>query len=441
LFLVIEPSGHKAWQMRFRGPTGRIGKITLGPLHLGDEPEGSPVVGMPLTLRGARQLAAEVHRQRALGQDVIADHKARKHRHRAEIEGRRAGAFAACVRNYVNEHARPRTRNWRETAKLLGLHYPKHGDGPEETKSGLAQRWGDKPVRDIDGHDVWNVIDEARRLGVPGLKAHNPGYSDARSRALFVALSSFFTWAQRQRLVEANPCRGVPRPAGAVTRDRVLGSDEIRWFWQACDAADAPRTPHAPRPFRALLRLLLLTGQRLDEVAGMTREELHADGMWRLPGSRTKNRKAHLVVLPPPAQDLIESMPGDTGFMFTTTGMSPVSGWSRMKRRLDAAMLEIARQERGANAMIPAWRLHDLRRTCITGMVELGIRPEVVELAVNHISGHRAGVAGTYNKAELLPERRAALERWAIHVEGLVLGKSATVAQIHKLRASHRGKA
>jgi len=432
LFLIIEPSGHKSWQMRFRGSGGKPGKITLGSVHDGDETPGTPVIGMPLTLAGARQLAADILRQRALGGDPIADHKARKHRARAETEERQAGTFAACVRNYMKEYAKPKTRNWRESARLLGLDFPRDGGEAVEKKGGLLQRWGDKRVRDIDGHDVWNVIDEARRIGVPGLTARNRGNSDARARGLYVALSSFFTWAQRNRLIGANPCRTVPRPAPAAVRDRTLTEVEIKWFWRACESADAPRVPGALKPFASLLRLLLLTGQRLDEVAGMTREELHDDGTWNLAGNRTKNKRAHVVPLPPLARDLIAAMPGESGLIFTTTGTSPVSGWSRMKKRLDAAMLELARKEKGPKATIPPWRLHDLRRTAITHMAELGIRPDVIELSVNHVSGSRGGIAGVYNRSELLPERKVALERWAAHLAGLTAPKTDKVIRLRK---------
>ena len=230
----------------------------------------------------------------------------------------------------------------------------------------------------------------------------------------------------------------MPRPAAATERDRVLTNDEIRWFWQATETADAPRVPGAPRPFAPLLRLLLLSGQRLDEVAGMTRDELHGEATWQLPGSRTKNKRAHVVPLPPLARELIDSMPGNAGLVFSTTGTSPVSGWSRMKRRLDEAMLAVARKERGAKATIPAWRLHDLRRTAVTGMAELGIRPDVIELTVNHVSGHRGGIAGVYNRSELIGERRAALERWAAHVESIVSGKP--TEKVVPLTAKRRGK-
>jgi integrase len=191
----------------------------------------------------------------------------------------------------------------------------------------------------------------------------------------------------------------------------VLTNQEIRWLWRACDQLG--------EPFAAIIKLLLLTGQRLNEVAGMRRDELSDDGAtWDIPGSRTKNKKPHRVPLPLAARSLIPD--GDQVLVFTTTGTTPPSGWSRAKRRLDALMLKVAQQERGKGAAIAPWRLHDLRRTAVTGMNELGVAPHVIELAVNHISGHRAGVAGIYNKSELLPERKAALERWARHVHGLV---------------------
>jgi integrase len=424
--------------MRFRTPSGRIAKLTLGPVDLsGRELKGDPAIGQPLTLQAARQLAATVHRERALGHDVVAEHRARRHRQRSDIEAAAANTFGAAVRAYIDEHARPETRNWQGTALLLGLRYADaEDDVPEATRDGLVQRWGDKPVREIDSHLVWGVVDEAKRAGIPGIKPRNRKSSEARARALFVALSSFFGWLKRQRRIEGNPCSSLSRPAGAKARDRVLTADEIRWFWQACGTVDAPRVPGAPRPFAPLLRLLLLTGARLNEVAGMTPDELHEDGMWYLPGNRTKNGRAHVVPLPPPGRELIAGVLGKSKFVFTTTGRSPVSGWSRTKARLDAAMLTIARKERGRDSTIPPWRLHDLRRTFVTGLIELGIPPHVVELAVNHVSGTRGGVAGIYNKSEMLPERREALERWATHVQGLVAPRDNVVSLSGKRRRS-----
>jgi integrase len=425
LFLIIEPSGRKSWQMRFRRPDGRPGKITLGPYGHKVELTADPEIGQPLSLKAAHQLSAEIHRRRALGADVISDHKARKHRRRAEIKERVSTSFAACARQFIVEHrtksGEPQ-RRWRETARLLGLIYAPGSDPtsePEIAKGGLTERWADKPVGDIDGHDVWGMVDEARRVGIPGCHSRNKGLSEARARALFATLSNFFGWLQRHRLVSGNPCAGVHRPTVSTGRDRILSADEIRWFWEACERIDAG----------SCLRLLLLTGSRRNEVAGMTRDELGSDGTWRIPGSRTKNHRTHIVPLPPLARDLIPQ--GEGRFVFSTTGSTPMSGWSRLKHRLDAAMLAIARDESGV-AAIPPWRLHDLRRCAVTGMAELGIQPHVVELVVNHVSGARAGVAGVYNRSELMPERKAALERWAAHVEGLVSGRSGKIVQLHK---------
>ena len=185
----------------------------------------------------------------------------------------------------------------------------------------------------------------------------------------------------------------------------MLTDAEIAKFWAA---AAAERVQ-----FSAVLKLLLLTGCRLNEVAGMRRSELSDDGAtWTIPGTRTKNRRVHIVPLPPLARELIASVCGNGELVFTTDGKSPVRVGSKIKQRLDKAM------------KIPPWRLHDLRRTAVTGMAELGIRPDVIELVVNHVSGVRGGIAGVYNRSELLPERRVALERWAAHIENLVTGRA-----------------
>ena len=122
LFLVIEPSGTKSWQMRFRTPTGRIGKLTLGRVDFsGHELEAEPEIGQPLTLAAARLLAAKVHRDRERGLDVIAEHRAAKHRQRTELADKNGKTFAAAARSFISEYARRKTRRWYETARLLGL--------------------------------------------------------------------------------------------------------------------------------------------------------------------------------------------------------------------------------------------------------------------------------------------------------------------------------
>ena len=387
--------------------------MVLGAVDLsGREVEGEPQIGMPLTLSAARQVAAQVHRDRARGQDVVADHKVRKHRQRAESRDRGSNSFAAMASQYVEEHARPKVRGWRELARNLGLD-PDDDLGP--IPGGLAERWADRDARSIDGHDVHAVVDEARRIGTPGIQARRDGASESRARALHAALSQLFGWGLRHRKVDANPCSGVWRPRPPAARDRVLTDAEIVRFWKAVDAVSGA--------FGAVLKLLLLTGQRLTEISELSWDELSEDGAEiRLPGARTKNHRAHVVPLSAVAREIIAGVPRIDGcrFVFSTNGTTPISGWSKTKKRLDALM------------GIAPWRLHDLRRTFVTKLAESGVRLDVIELCVNHISGARAGVAGTYNRSEMMPERRAALERWATHVAGLVAERPANVSPIRR---------
>lgn len=408
LFLIVQSSGHKSWAMRFRRPSGKPAKLTLGPVDLsGSEAESAPVIGQPLTLASARRLAAEVHHQRAKGSDVVADHDAAKRRQRAEHETRAKSTFGGAARDFVERHAMKKTRHWQETARLLGLRPTE--DGLEVIRKGLSERWSEKPVASIDGHDIYALVDETRRLGVPGLEKRGEGPSEARARSMFATLSKMFSWLVEHRRVGTNPCVGVHKPDTPESRDRVLTDAEIKAFWNAANAEQ----------FRSLLKLLLLTGCRLNEVAGMRRSELSEDlSTWTLPSERTKNRRAHVVPLPPLAREMIPA--GEGEFVFTTTGDSPASVGSKIKERLDKAM------------KIPAWRFHDLRRTCATGMAEIGIAPHIVEAALNHVSGARAGVAGTYNRAAYAAEKKAALERWAAHVADLVAGRKAKVVPMRK---------
>jgi integrase len=416
LYLVIQTSGRRSWAMRFRRPNGKPAKLTLGPVDMsGKEAESEPILDSPLTLASVRRLAAEIHRQRAMGRDVVADCDASRRRQKSEHESRAKSTFAAAASDFIEQYASKKTRRWRETARLLGLAYPPTGGEPTRIRGGLCERWSDKPIAEIDGHDIHSLIDETRRSGAPGLERRSTGPTDARARVMLSCLSKMFGWLVQHRMVSQNPCKDVHRPEASRARDRVLTDAEIVKFWRA--------TAIEREEFSALLKLLLLTGCRLNEVARMTRAELSDDGAtWNIPAARTKNRRPHMVPLSPAARELIASLAQEGQLVFTTNGRSPVSGWSKIKQRLDQAM------------KIPPWRLHDLRRTAVTGMAELGIRPDIIERAVNHVSGTRGGIAGVYNRSELLPERRAALERWALHVKGIVTGHAAKVVPLREGR-------
>jgi integrase len=412
LHLAIEPSGSKRWALRYRRPDGRSARLVLGSVHVADqEPATEPVIGGHLTLASARRLVAMLRHEIAQGRDPGAAHLVAKQRHRVEADARAANTFGAAARDFIEQYAAKRIRRWKEQAHLLGLHPT--AEGLEVINGGLAKRWADKAIAEIDGHDIHALIDETRHRGAPGLERRAEGPTEGRARAMFGCLSKMFKWLVQHRRVEANPCASVHRPETPQSRDRVLTDAEIVKFWSA---ATAERVE-----FGALLKLLLLTGCRLNEVAGMRRDEI--DGAtWTIPGARTKNRRVHVVPLAPLARQLIASVPGNGELVFTTDGRSPVSVGSKIKRRLDQAM------------KIPPWRLHDLRRTFVTGLAELGIRPDVIELTVNHISGLRGGIAGVYNRSELLPERRAALERWATHVHGLVAARPENVVSLRGRR-------
>jgi integrase len=412
LYLIIQSGGHRSWALRFRRPGGKPAKLTLGPANLtGQEAEGEPVLGAPLTLASARRLATELHRQRALGKDVVAV----RHRERLERVAHGGRTFAAAAADYIEQYAMRRTRGWWNRARLLGLRPTAEGNGLELIPKGLADRWRDRPIAEIDGDDIHLIVDEVRERGVPGLERRAEGPSESQARAMFAGLSKMFAWLIEKRRLSVNPCRGVARPAALKARDRVLTDAELVAFWRATDAERVE--------FGALLKLLLLTGCRLNEVAGMRRAELSDDGAtWTIPGERTKNARAHVVPLSPLVRELIAGVGTDGDLVFTTNGTSPISGWWKIKNRLDAV------------TQIPKWRLHDLRRTFVTGLAELGIRPDVIELAVNHVSGLRGGIAGVYNRSELLPERRAALERWATHVQGLVAARPKNVVSLQGLR-------
>ena len=427
LYLIVYPSGVKSFAMRFRKPNGTPAKLTLGTYDAnGKELKGAPVIGQPLTLAAARTLAATVLRERALGADVFGEHRAAKHRQRLELEHAGATAFGALAKEYVEEHARPRTRRWRETAMVLGLRYPLDGGEATVIKGGLAQRWATKPVHTFNSDDVHGAITEARRSGTPGRKRRNKGMSDARGRHMARALSRFFNWCRQNRYITASPCVGVHAPPPGAARERVLGDDEIRLLWQTCDKVGAP--------FSQAVKLLVLTGQRRTEVGGMLRSELGPDGLWSLPGSRTKNRKPHTVPLADMALKIIRSMPvvEECPCVFSSKGRTAISGWSKAKEALDREMMTLAKKEK---VTVAPWTLHDLRRSCATGMAKLGVQLPVIEKVLNHSSESFGGVVAVYQRHSYDAEKREALQRWALHVQGFVSGKRGSNVVVLRKRA------
>jgi integrase len=416
-------AGTKAWIMRFRRD-GKPAKLTLGRVHLleanEEEPNSEPIIGGLLTLRAARRLAAQISQQRAQGIDVIGTYATQKSRERSRAEEAAANTFTGLALEFVRDHKvrrwGTRPRRWRGDAAILGLRWPTDCDDPsqiepEVIKGSLADSWRDKPLANVDSHDIYTVLIDAKKRGISGLERRNRNESDNRARKMRGALSVFFKWAEEHRKITTNPCLGGWKPRSPAARERTMNDTEILAFWSA--------TETVAEPVRSLLKVLVLTGQRVNEVRGMRYDELSPEGVWTIPSDRTKNHRPHQLSLSPMLRDIIASVPVIEGSKFVfvgATGMTPVTLGSKVKATLDGTMGEV-----------PAWRFHDLRRTVASGLQRLGVRSEVIERLLNHVSGVFGGVAGIYQRDPLSDEVTAALLRWSQHVHGLVEGDDKVV--------------
>lgn len=241
------------------------------------------------------------------------------------------------------------------------------------------------------------------------------GSSVAADRAL-AYLNKFFRWCASEDLIEIPPTWNVEKLQGPNKRTRVLSDKELPYAWKAFDKEEI---------FGPVLKLLLLTGQRRGEVVGMKWRELSDLGIdapvWTIPESRTKNKLKNLVPLAPEAVAILQAAPRRHDLVFSTNGKRPLSGFGKLKERINRT-INTAREADGLEPM-EQWTLHDLRRTLVTGMNEIGTLPHIVEAVVNHVSGAaKAGVAGTYNHAKYEKPCRIALKAWERHLMAIVTG-------------------
>ncbi|MGA7329974.1 MAG: site-specific integrase [Rhodomicrobium sp.] len=244
------------------------------------------------------------------------------------------------------------------------------------------------------------------------VEAASGAVSSDRAKA---ALSSFLAWLVERQYLEANPADGISRRARGGGRERVLSEGELVALWNAC----------AGEASGAIIRLLVLTGARKSEIANLEWSEVDFEAVQvTLSGRRTKNNHPFVIPLSGEAVEILRSSPHyDNGLFVFSTGRK---SWSDYKVRLDAKL----------PAGMPHWTFHDIRRSVSTHLNELGFAPpHIVEAILNHVSGHKRGVAGTYNRALYMPERRRALDMWAAHITALVDGKESNVIALRPAQA------
>lgn len=260
---------------------------------------------------------------------------------------------------------------------------------------------GKKPLPEIKRTDIVSIFDNL------------PSGHPALPRNVFDHTRKLFNWARERGDIDRSPFDGFKGPPNVPSRDRVLSDHELKLIWKASTGLG--------RTFGPMIRLLMVTGQRREEVAGLDWKELHRPASeWVIPAARSKNGKAHTVPLSEIAITQLDALAGgkewpEKGLVFTTTGSTPASGHSRAKQRLDRLMSELLH-----GTDLEPWRVHDLRRTVATGLQRLGVRFEVTEAVLNHVSGSKSGVAGVYQRHNWKEEKREALSAWAAHVWKLV---------------------
>jgi integrase len=355
--LKITPKGRKVFIVLYRAANGGS---RLRKYTIG--PYGR------ITLHNARIEAQKVLAARPEGRDPATE----------KLEARRrltADAVPEVISLYGKQHLSQR-RSGREVMQILQRNF--------------VERFGSRSVHSISKRDVIDVVNAVIDRGSPV----------AANKSLKV-VKSFFNWCVGRAIVERSPCEGIRAPTVERARDRVLTDRELAAIIRAARQLGGP--------YGAIVEVLALTGQRRTEVAQMGRDEVDLDHrIWALPSTRTKNNRPHVVQLSDPAVAVIGAQPHLGRLVFSRNGVTPIGDFSSQKRKLDDL------------CNVPHWRLHDLRRSAVSGMARLVVAPHIADKILNHAAGTISGVAAVYQRHEFLKERRDALERWGAHVDGLL---------------------
>jgi integrase len=329
-----------------------------------------------VTLHQARSTALKIFAARTEGRDPAAE----KQQARRRLVADRVDDV---VELFIVEHV-SKNRSGREISRLL--------------RRELIPSWGNRSVHEIDRRQVIELVTGVAARGTP-----------AAANKLLKVAKGFFSWCVGKAILDVSPAKGLAAPGREKARDRVLSDDELTRVIRAARQMDGP--------YGDIVEFLALTGQRREEVAQLAWDEVDlASHTWTIPARRTKNGKSHFVHLSKESVAVLLRRPRLGTYVFSISGKKPFQSFSGPKRELD----EVSR--------VADWRLHDLRRTCVSGMARLGVPPHVADKVLNHQTGTISGVAAVYQRHEFLPERKDALERWGSHVASLLKAKGRLVA-------------
>src|SRR5262249_55534144 len=353
----VTPTGRKVFIVLYR--TGGAGS-KLGQYTIGRNGRGNP--------HQARVAAEKVFAAKLEGRDPAAEKREAKRR---VVADRVEDLLETFIAQRLSQN-----RSGGEISRLL--------------RREVGRSWADRSIHEITKRDVVEVVSAIEQRGAP-----------VAANKTLKSIKTFLSWCVGRAVLDQSPAEGVPLPAKEVARDRVLDDKELAQVILAARQIGGP--------YGGIVEFLALTGQRREEVAGLLWQELDlAQRVWTIPKSRTKNAKAHIVHLSDQSLEALKRSGRQRPYVFSPLGSKPFQGFSASKRELDR------------RSGVTGWRLHDLRRTCVSGMARLGTAPHVADKTLNHQSGTISGVAAIYQRHEFLGERREALERWGGHVAGIV---------------------
>ena len=356
----VTPKGRKVFVVLYRtgGAGSKLRKYTIGPYGR-------------VTLHQARVAAQRVFAAKVEGRDPAAEKREAKRRVVAD-------RVEDLLESFIAQHL-SQNRSAGEIARLL--------------RREVGKAWTGKSIHEISKRDVVEVISAVEQRGAP-----------VAANKTLKSIKTFLRWCVGRAVLDQSPAEGVPLPTKEIARDRVLDDHELIQVIFAARKIGGP--------YGGIVELLALTGQRREEVARLAWQELDLQKrVWTIPKSRTKNAKTHVVHLSEQSIDVLKRANRQgPPLVFSLLGTKPFQEFSRAKSVLDQL------------SGVSGWRLHDLRRTCVSGMARLGIAPHVADKILNHQSGTISGVAAVYQRHDFLAERQVALDLWGAHI-GQLLGE------------------